>query len=417
MENRDYKKRIIDRILSEKLDTFGAILIEGPKWCGKTWTMERHAKSVTSLMDRSTRLMTELDPSSALAGESPHGIDEWQAVPDVWDEVRSAVDRNPERGQFLLTGSVTPPAKAIQHSGIGRISRMRMRTLSLYESGFSEGKISLSDLLSSEKITPSKTEKNIHGIILAACEGGWPINLTAKIAAPLEISYDYLEGLTVPSEDEKTVIRNIPGFRALLSSLARNNASIVKSGTLHNDISKATEDIAAKTLSAYMQYLRDSFLLEEIPGWNPQIRSKARILSSPKRFLADPSLAVAALGAYPEMYERDLQAFGNIFEGLCLRDLLIYTEANKGKLYHYRDNSDLEVDAIVEMRDGSWGGFEIKLGKGDIEDGTNSLIRLKEKILKSNGRAPNCLCVITGTNVAYQQDSGVSIIPITMLKN
>jgi predicted AAA+ superfamily ATPase len=191
----------------------------------------------------------------------------------------------------------------------------------------------------------------------------------------------------------------------------------VKSGTLHNDISKAAEDIAAKTLSTYMQYLRDAFLLEEIPGWNPQIRSKARILSSPKRFFTDPSLAVAALGAYPEMYERDLQAFGNIFEGLCLRDLLVYTDANKGKLYHYRDNSDLEVDAIIEMRDGSWGGFEIKLGKSDIEEGAKSLIRLKEKTLKAKGKSPNCLCVITGTDVAYQQDNGVSIIPITMLKD
>jgi predicted AAA+ superfamily ATPase len=360
--------------------------------------------------------MTELDPSFALEGEQPHGIDEWQVVIDVWDEVRNIVDQNPNRGQFLLTGSVTPPVKETLHSGIGRISRMRMRTLSLYESDVSGGEVSLSALLASEKIAPAKTKKNIYDIIVAACTGGWPINLTADLGDPLEVPYDYIEGLTVPEENEKKGIRNIPQFRALLSSLARNNATTVKSGTLHNDISKAAEDIAANTLASYMQYLRNAFLLEEIPGWNPMIRSKARILSSPKRFFTDPSLAVAALGAYPDMYRKDLQAFGGIFEGLCLRDLLIYSEANKAKLYHYRDNSKLEVDAIVEMRDGSWSGFEIKLGGSDIDRGSESLIRLKEKITKAGGKEPSCLCVITGTDITYQKDNGVTVIPITMLR-
>ncbi|MDR0886122.1 MAG: DUF4143 domain-containing protein [Clostridiales Family XIII bacterium] len=416
MKNRNYVNRVIDDTLNEKLDTFGALLIEGPKWCGKTWTMEHHSQSVTRLMDHSTKLLAELDPATALLGEKPHGIDEWQVVMSVWDEVRNAVDQNPVRGQFLLTGSVTPSVKTVEHSGIGRISRLRMRTLSLYESGISQGEISLSSLLACDNITPAKTEKNIHDIILAACIGGWPISLSANIRNPQELAYDYLDGLTVPEENGNVSIRNIPQFKALLTSLARNSASIVKSGTLHNDISKATEDISGKTLSSYLQHLRNSFILEEIPGWNPVIRSKARLLSSPKRFLTDPSLAVAALGAYPEMLINDLQAFGGIFEGLCLRDLLIYADANKSKVYHYRDNSDLEVDAIIEMRDGAWSGFEIKLGGSDIEKGTESLIRLKKKIVRDGGKEPNSLCVITGTDIAYQQENGVYIIPITMLK-
>jgi predicted AAA+ superfamily ATPase len=415
MDNKHYHARVVDQKIEKGLRTFGAILIEGPRWCGKTWTMERHAASVTWLMNRSTRLMAEVEPATALLGDKPHGIDEWQVVPELWDEIRNQVDKESGRGQFLLTGSVSPPTGKTLHSGIGRISRMRMRTLSLYESGISPGSVSLGAMMDSEPIKPGQSTASLSELVSVACKGGWPIHLTAEPEDPFELPYDYLGGLTTPDEGEKKQIRNVPQFRSLLASLARNNATIVKSGTLHNDISKATEDIAGKTLDSYMQHLRDRFLLEEIPGWNPGVSSKARLLSSPKRFFTDPSLAVAAMGAYPNRLLADLPVFGGIFEGMCLRDLLVYVDANDGKVYHYRDNSGLEVDAIVELRGGDWGAFEIKLGGSEVDEGVRAVKRLRDKVRKWGERPPKCLAVLTGTGVALRQDDGVYIVPITLL--
>jgi predicted AAA+ superfamily ATPase len=417
MDKSNYKERIIDRKIQNGLKNFGAILIEGPKWCGKTWTMEYHSASVTKLTQRDARVLAEVDPRTALNGRTPHGIDEWQLVPEIWDEVRNSVDEHIERGQYLLTGSVSPQRGKTMHSGIGRISRMQMRTLSLYESGVSAGQISLKSLLNSEEIEPAKAEIGIYDIIFEACKGGWPINLSAEIENPLKLPYDYIDALSVPDDSGKALVRNIPQFNALIASLARNNASLIKSGGLHNEISKSTEDIAGNTLSAYLQHLRDWFILEEIPGWHPELRSKARLLSSPKRFLTDPSLAVAAMGASPEMLENNLSVFGGIFEGMCLRDLLIYADANDATLRHYRDDSNLEVDAIIELRNGDWGGFEIKLGGGETEKGVKSLLRLRDKIIKWGGREPRCLVVIVGVGITYRQKDGVYIVPISMLKD
>jgi predicted AAA+ superfamily ATPase len=417
MDKSSYHNRIIDQKIQSGLKNFGAILIEGPKWCGKTWTMEYHSASVTKLTQRDVRALADIDPKTALNGEIPHGIDEWQFVPEIWDEVRNSVDERMGRGQYLLTGSVSPPKGKTMHSGIGRISRMQMRTLSLFESGVSTGQISLKTLLDSNEIKPEQAQVSIHDVIFEACKGGWPINLSAKIENPLELPYDYIHALSAPDDSGKTLVRNIPQFNALLTALARNNASLIKSGGLHNEVSKSTEDISANTLSAYLQHLRDWYILEEIPGWNPELRSKARLLSSPKRFLTDPSLAVAAIGAYPEMLENSLSVFGGIFEGMCLRDLLIYADANGSVLRHYHDDSNLEVDAIIELRNGDWGGFEIKLGGGETEKGIRSLLRLRDKIAKWGGKEPCCLAVVTGTGVAYRQKDGVYVVPISMLKD
>jgi len=419
-----YHTRIIDAQLEEALGTFGAILLEGPRWCGKTWTMLNHANSVAYLMQEGTRLLAESEVTTALEGERPHAIDEWQEVPEVWDAVRFAVDQKSQRGQYLLTGSVTRKrAKAkIRHSGIGRISRMRMRTLSLYESGESTGAISLSALLAGEGCSAARSKTLLTKLIEVTCRGGWPITLTVDLKNPLRLSYDYLAGLLDNGSEDfegdyDLAIREPAKFRYLMASLARNSATPVKNTTLHNDVQAAAGEFSANTLAAYLQILRDFFILEEIPGWNPAIRSKARVLSSPKRFFTDPSLAVAALETDPKKLKQELQTFGGLFESLCLRDLLIYAEAHNARLSYYRDNSGLEVDAIVEAQGGSWGGFEVKLSNRGIEAGARSLLRLKDKIQRSKGPAPACLAVLTGSEVAYQRDDGIWIIPITVLRD
>jgi len=412
-----YRRRIADERIAKYLRTFGAISIEGPRWCGKTWTALNHANSVSYLMDNNTRTLAEIDPKNVLPGESPHAIDEWQEVPGVWDAVRFAVDQETKCGSFILTGSVVRPTEGIRHSGIGRIARIRMRTMSLSESGDSSGKISLGSILSGETIAPGISDMDIQKLVYVACRGGWPAGFDREVENPLLIPQDYLDSFV--SNDVsggKTVVRETSKFRYFLASLARNNATIVKNATLHNDVQIAEGEFSANTLASYLQVLQDLFILEEIPGWAPQIRSKARILSKPKRLFSDPSLAAVALGATPEKLIFDLQAFGGIFEGMCLRDLLIYADANDATVFHYRDNSDLEVDAIIEKRDGSWGAFEIKLGEKETIKGVKSLLRLKAKIEKDGGAPPLCLAVLTGAGIAMQRDDGVMIIPISMLR-
>jgi predicted AAA+ superfamily ATPase len=377
-----------------------------------------HANSVSYLMDANTRTLAEIDPQTALLGESPHAVDEWQEVPEIWDAVRFAVDQGKKRGRFLLTGSVTRPEEGISHSGIGRISRMRMRTMTLFESGDSSGEISLKAILGGERPLAGKSGLDIRGVIDVACRGGWPASLDAEAENPFAIPLDYLDSIVSnDAPEKKTAVREVSKFRYFLASLARNNAAIVKNSTLHNDVQSAAGEFSANTLAAYLHVLQELFVLEEIPGWAPQIRSKARVLSSPKRMFADPSLAVAALGATPEKLMSDLQAFGGIFEGLCLRDLLVYAGASDAHVFHYRDNSDLEVDAVVENRDGSWGGFEIKLGGKETLNGVKSLLRLKEKIERDGGKPPVCLAVLTGAQLAMSREDGVLVIPISMLRD
>jgi len=410
----------MDNKLKEGLKTFGAILLEGPRWCGKTWMMLNHANSVAYLMQTNTRILAENEISTALEGKQPHAIDEWQEVPEVWDAIRFAVDQKPQRGQYLLTGSVTrkKAKKKVHHSGIGRIARMKLRTLSLYESGESTGAISLAELLAGKKCQAAQSKIALSELIEITCRGGWPITLSGEVKAPLELPYDYLEGLLDSDfEDYDIKIREPQKFRYFLAALARNTAAPVKNVTLHDDVQTAAGEFSAKTLTAYLQILRDFFILEELPGWDPAIRSKARVLSSPKRFFADPSLAVAALGTNPEKLHQELPVYGSLFENLCLRDLLVYAEASNARVSYYRDNSGLEVDAIVETREGAWGGFEVKLSARGIEAGARSLLRLKEKIQRAGGSAPVCLAVLSGSAVAHQREDGVWIIPITLLRD
>ena len=412
-----YKKRIADDKIEKYLRTFGALSIEGPRWCGKTWTSLNHANSVSYLSDQSTKTLAEINPDSALSGESPHAIDEWQAVPQIWDSVRFAVDQEKTRGRFILTGSVVKPAKDIFHSGIGRIARVKMRTMSLYESGESSGKVSLNSIMNGESFAADKSDVSVQDLIYASCRGGWPEALNEEVENPLLIADDYLESIVqndIPGDNK--VIRNSKKFRRFLLSLARNNSTIVKDTTIQNDVQSSEGEFAAKTLTSYLEKVRNLYILEEIPGWSPQLRSKVRLMSKEKRLFTDPSLAIAALGASPEKLLTDLQTYGGIFEGMCLRDLLVYSDANDARVFHYRDNSDLEIDAIVENRGGAWGAFEIKLNDKEAGKGAKSLLRLKDKIEKGGGAPPVCLAVITGTGIAMKREDGVLVIPITMLR-
>jgi predicted AAA+ superfamily ATPase len=418
LTRESYRSRIIDSRIRTLLGTFGAISVEGPRWCGKTWTTLNHANSAVFLMDRDTKTLAELNPANILSGEKPHAIDEWQEVPAIWDAVRHGVDMNPGPGQYILTGSVTKPFDKISHSGAGRIARIRMRTMSLFETGDSVGAVSLEALFEKADFAPMKVDMPVRRIIDIACRGGWPASLHEDIAEPLELPRSYMQNLVDNNLSESgRRPRDAEKLSLLLASLGRNNATIVKNATLHNDIQSAAGEISGKTLSSYLQLLRDLFLLEELPGWRPDIRSKARILSVPKRFFCDPSLAVVALGATPEKLFSKMQVFGLVFEGLCLRDLLIYSDAMGAEVFHYRDNSHLGVDAVIETRDGRWAGFEIKLGETEVNKGAAALRRLRDKIVGSGGEAPAFLAVLTAGGVAMRREDGVLAIPISALKN
>ena len=418
LTNETYKRRLIDLKLEKYLGIFGAVSVEGPKWCGKTWTVLNHANSVIYLMDKNSRSLAEIDLASALAGDTPHAIDEWQEIPEIWDAVRHAVDRTTEKGRFLLTGSVTPPKEGVLHSGVGRISRLRMHTMTVYESGKSTGEISMGAILSGKSIKPGVSECKPIDLATLACVGGWPGSLYLETDQALEIPKDYLRAvIDTKTSSGKDRIRNSQPFQILLAALARNNASIVTNSTLHNELQSAAGGISGDTLSAYLGLLREQYIIEEIPGWNPRIRSKTRMLTSQKRFFTDPSLAAAAQGASPEIYLNDWQSFGGIFEGLCLRDLQVYAELSGATLYHYRDNSNLEADAIMEFPDGTWAAFEIKLGEKETLKGVKTLLRLKEKITGAGHLPPRCLVVLTGSGLAQKRDDGVYTIPVTMLRD
>jgi predicted AAA+ superfamily ATPase len=416
--SKDYKERVIDKQIERYLKIFGAVSVEGPKWCGKTWSILRHANSVTYLMDHGSRTLAELDPASALEGEKPHAIDEWQEIPAVWDTVRHSVDQTTAKGQYLLTGSVTPPEREIRHSGTGRIARIRMRTMSLYEAGMSTGEISLGGLLHGVKFRPGLSDLGFADLTQIACRGGWPGNLGVSEGDALVLPRSYAEGLSdIRTGTGKKRVKNTRNFGLLLSALARSNATTVSNATLHNEVLTASGTFSGDALSDYLQVLRDMFVLDEIPGWNPQIRSKARVLSKPKRMFTDPSLATAVLGATPGKYMDDVQAFGGIFEGMVLRDLLVYCLVHDARLFHYRDNGGLEVDAILELPEGTWAAFEIKLGERGAQAGASSLLRLARKMEMGGHRPPLCLAVITGTGIAQKREDGVCIVPVGMLRD
>ncbi|MCL2243319.1 MAG: DUF4143 domain-containing protein [Treponema sp.] len=423
-----YITRLVDRKLSQYLKIFGAVSVEGPKWCGKTWTSLNHANSVSYIMDPagnySNRARAELNPSLVLDGKTPRVIDEWQEAPGIWDAVRFDIDSMPGFGKYILTGSVTPPRESYKHSGTGRIAIIRMRPMTLYESGDSNGTVSLANLFSEKKIKPFTADISLPRLIDITIRGGWPQTLYLPVEHAAIISAEYINALLKNDLFNNSFSKRNPAkLQILLRSLARNNATTVNETTIAADIdgenrkgqSSGDISLSRNSVSQYMADLKRIFVIEEIPGWDPGIRSKTRIRMSPKIVFADPSLAVAVMGIGRRRLLEDLNTFGFMFENLCLRDLSAYTEFYGGSLYHYRDNSNLEVDAIIEIKDG-WGAFEIKLGENQIEAAAQTLLRLKNKLVSAGAREPSCLGVITGGGLGRKRKDGIYVIPVNALK-
>lgn len=425
MKRQEYKERIIDKKVDEYLAAFGAVCIEGPKWCGKTWTSSYHCNSEIYIGDPAgnfqNRHLAEIAPELVLEGETPRLIDEWQEVPPLWDAVRYKVDETHVKGQFILTGSATPNHKGILHSGAGRIGRLRMRPMSLYESGDSSGCVSLAKLCSGE-ITPSMTGTvDLRELIKLIIRGGWPGSLGLPLEQAALLPSEYLNAVI---DDDvyriDGVRRDTSKMRLLLRSLARNESTTVSNKTLIRDIKAIDdEDIDADTVASYLDILKRLFITDNQPPFASNIRSSVRVKQSEKRHLADPSLSCALLKATPDGLLNDLETLGFLFEALCERDLRIYAESFGGSLYHYQDYKNNEIDAVIEMPDGNWCAFEIKLGANQIDAAAASLLKIQRQTAEyPGGKPPSILCVICGmANAAYKRPDGVFVVPPTALKN
>ncbi len=427
----NYLPRIVDNILAERLEAVGAVLIAGPKWCGKTTTAEQQAKSVLKLQDpdktQGYLKTAEVKPSLLLKGENPRLIDEWQMAPVLWDAVRSAVDERGEEGLFILTGSTTVDSSTIMHSGTGRISRMVMYPMSLYESEESNGQISLHALFEDPEMDIDGIMSNltVEELVFAACRGGWPSSLTKKTEkAQLFVSQNYVDNIC--DSDASTVDgvkRSSERVRAVLRSYARNLSTLASEKTILDDVAANYSDITSPTLSSYVDALEKLYVIENVPAWCPAIRSASAMRSGKKREFVDPSIAVAALGLSPDGLLVDLNTFGFIFECLCIRDLKAYSFAWNGSVSYYHDRYGLEADCVLHLSDGRYALIEFKLGSREIEEGAAHLCQLKQLIREANEkkglriREPDLLIVLTGGEMAYTRNDGVKVIPIGTLRN
>ena len=422
---KEYKKRIADELLKKKLKGKGAVLIQGPKWCGKTTTAEQISNSVLYMdnpEDKEQNIsLADLQPSLLLTGATPRLIDEWQLAPKLWDAIRFEVDHRGEEGQFILTGSSVPAnMDEVTHTGTGRFAWLTMRPMTLYESGESNGSISLLELFNNSTKLNGISELTLKDVAYLCCRGGWPRSIFMDKEAALEQAYDYYNAV-VNSDISRVdnINRNPERAKNLMRSYARNIGSQVSNETIKDDmINNDLFSLDVDTVLSYINALKKLFVIEESPAWNPNLRSKTAIRTSKTRYFVDPSIAVAALGIGPNDLINDLNTFGLIFESLCIRDLRVYAESINGSVYHYRDASGLECDAVVHLRSGVYGLIEIKLG-GDnlINEGVENLIKMKNKIDTEKMNNPAFLMVLTATGkYAYQREDGVYIVPIGCLK-
>jgi hypothetical protein len=421
---KNYLKRIADQILHDKLESKGAVLIEGSKWCGKTTTATQIAKSILYMQDpvkkKQNLIMAELEPAILLEGATPRLIDEWQLAPQLWDAIRFEVDKRDEFNQFVLTGSSVPfDDMTTSHSGTGRISRMVMRPMTLYESGDSNGSISLLELFRGNEDLTAKSEIDFRQIAYLICRGGWPkaIGQSEKIA--LKQAYDYYDAV-VESDISFAdgVTRDPQRVKLLMCSYSRFIASDGTVANIKKDMSSNdTDSLDEKTIYSYVNALKRIFVVEDLPAWSPNLRSKTAIRTSATRHFVDPSIAVAALGIGPNDLLNDLNTMGLFFESMCIRDLRVFAEALDGTVYHYRDKSGLECDAVVHLRNGSYALVEVKLGGSGIDEAAQNLLSLKNKIDTDRMKAPSFLMVLTGTEFAYKREDGVYIVPIGCLKD
>lgn len=427
MEN--YKHRIMDSLLKKKLQAKGAILIEGPKWCGKTTTAEEIAASKVMLartdVKNNFKNLLEIDIEAALSGEPPMLIDEWQTVPKLWDAVRYTVDHRRKMGQFILTGSAVPNKETedeIEHSGTGRFAWLTMRPMSLFESGESSGKVSLEQLFTNPDKLLEKNELKLQDIAFLICRGGWPIAVELPEEAALEQAFDYYDAVT------KEDIINVDGVKRvseraqrLMRAYARHQGTQASIATLKEDL-KANDNatLDEDTISSYLDALRKIFVIEDMPAWNPNLRSKTAIRTTDTRYFVDPSIATAALGLGPADLMSDLKTMGFFFETMCVRDLRVFAEALNGKVYHYRDKSGLECDAVVHLRNGQYGLIEIKLGGETlIKEGVATLTALANQIDTERMKAPAFKMILTATGeYAYRRpEDGIYVVPIGCLKD
>ena len=424
---KQYRPRIADKMLSRRLMGVGAVLIQGPKWCGKTTTAEQQAKSVVYMddpeyMDQNIELAS-LSPKKLLAGATPRLIDEWQLAPQLWDAARFEVDHRDEEGQFIFTGSAVPAdTDKIHHSGTGRFAWLTMRTMSLYESGESTGEVSLNDLFSKPDVDIFGTNNlNIDSIAWLICRGGWPRATTINKEVALDMAYRYYEAVVNNDVSRvDNVRRDAERTKRVLRSIARNQCAQISVNTICADI-ESNDTVSANrlTITSYLDALKKIFVLEDSLAWNPNLRSKTAIRSSETRYFSDPSIGVAALGIGPNDLINDLSTMGLFFESMCVRDLRVYADALEGTIYHYRDSKGLECDAVLHLRNGSYGLIEIKLGgEKNIEEGAKNLKLLASKIDTTKMKAPSFLMILTGTTkYAIRREDGVYVVPIGCLKD
>ena len=421
-----YKPRITDILIERKLRGKGALLIEGPKWCGKTTTAEQFSKSILYMSKpedvSSNLMMADINPSKLLEGETPRLIDEWQIAPKLWDAVRFEVDHRENYGHFILTGSAVPPkTDEIFHTGTGRFAWIKMRPMSLYESGESTGEVSLKEMFNQPEQLSATNKLNIDDLAFLICRGGWPeaVNMDKDVA--LDQAFDYYNAIVNTDISRVDDVKRDPErAKRLMKSYARNQGSQTAYTVIRDDIAaNDSELITDDTVYAYTNALRKIFVIEDMPAWNPNLRSKTAIRTSDTRYFIDSSIATASLGLGPEDLIKDLNTMCLFFETMCVRDLRVYAEIIDGEVYHYRDKSGLECDTVIHLRNGSFGLIEIKLG-GDklIEEGAENLKTFSNKIDTNKMKAPSFLMVLTGTgNFAYRREDGVYVVPIGCLKN
>jgi uncharacterized protein len=421
---KTYKKRIADGILKEKLDAKGAVLVEGAKWCGKTTTASQLAQSILYLHDPANKeqylKMASINPGLLLEGPTPRLIDEWQLAPQLWDAVRFEIDQRDDFGQFILTGSSTPVADmSTSHSGTGRISRMLMRPMTLWESGDSNGVIALSDLFEGQEDIAGMSSIDIIRLAYLICRGGWPKSLHPSEKISLIQAYDYYDSV-VESDISLAdgVQRNPQRVKLLMRAYSRCISSEVKISNIRSDmISNDSDSLSEDTIYSYISALKRIFVIEDLPAWSPNLRSKTAIRLTDKRHFVDPSIAVACLGIGPKDLINDLNTMGLLFESMCVRDLRVFAEAMDGTVYHYRDKSGLECDAVIHLRNGSYALVEVKLGGNEIDLAAINLLALSNKIDTDRMKAPSFLMVLTGGSIAYRRKDGVFVVPAGCLKH
>ncbi|RJX23791.1 MAG: ATP-binding protein [Acholeplasma sp.] len=415
---KNYRKRLIEQDIADKMKYSGGVVIEGPKWVGKSTTAELFSKTIIRLQNPITKkqyqTLATISKDEVLAGEKPILFDEWQEVPEIWDFIRLDIDENKSTGSYLLTGSTKKQNLPVSHTGTGRITSITMRPMSLFESGDSSGSVSLESLFNGEVLKPVKSRISINDIAQYICRGGWPGSIDLDTNDQLSVVRDLLESLIKRDVDEVDGIKkDKEKIRKLLRSYARNISTLVTSKTIYQD--QINEDLLLdyKTFDSYVNALQRLFIIENVKAWGPKIKSSSTIRTSDKKQFVDPSIAVAALGLSPEKLKNDFNTFGFFFESICTRDIRIYAQKLKGSVFHYLDSSGLEIDLIIELSDGRWAGIEVKMGENEVDKAADNLIKLASLHQTTK---PSFLMIVTNTQLGYQRQDGVYVVPIGCLK-